>query len=808
MTLKLFSFLFLFFSITCFAQEYNVNGVVNDENKQPIAFSNVTLKSTMEPTLIKGTTTDEDGLFKFENIKANDYVLEVSFIGFETYKDTISVHGNINYKPIVLKEKAENLDDVTVIAKRPTVKRMIDGLVFNVENSTLSNGSVLDVLKHTPGVIVADGSITVRNSAPTVYINDRRVHLSLDDVTQLLEGTSANNIKSIEVITKPPAKYDAEGGAVINIVTSKNIIAGYKGSLFGNYKQGSEYPKYSLGTSHFFKTEKIDAYVNYNISPKKEFRQIDEFISFFDTANQPDSRWVTSSNETRKSVDQNINANIDYNFNKKNTLGLSANILMSPRNNTKTGINSTTEVFDSNNVLDSTFNTINNAVAETYNLAFTLNYVHEFDREGEKISLSTHHTDYDYSSYQDVNTGYFFPNSDVSFRDNKFQTFARQKIKLYTGQVDYELPGNDSSKFEAGLKFSSINSDNVLTQYTFQNDIKVEDLQNSDTFLYDEMNYAGYASYAKDWKTWSFKSGLRVEYTDITGNSISTNTINNSSYFKFFPSLYLLKKLNDNNELYINYNRRIYRPKYEQLNPFVFFLNDNTYRTGDPNLKPEIDDEFILGYTFNKNYTFELYYRYENNSTFQIAVQDNNNKILKYIDTNLDKAVSYGLDFTTYTKIVSRWNLYVYNSVFYYDNYFFAIESNNVPERNGKWSFYSQIGNYFTLLKDESLSLDVMYLYISPTANGATVVSTRAGLNINLKKTLWNNKASLNIGMEDVFNTQNFSTSTKYLNQDIYLKIKPENRLLVFGFNYKFGNSTLKNNQRKIDIEERDRLHK
>ena len=167
--------------------------------------------------------------------------------------------------------------------------------------------------------LFTDGSITVKMFTPTVYINDRKVHLSSDEVTQLLEGTSANNIKSIEVITNPPAKYEAEGGAVINIVTSKNIIAGYKGSLFGDYKQGSEYPKYSLGTSHFFKSEKVDAYINYNISPRKDFRQIEEFINFFDSANQPDSRWETSSDEKRKSANQNINTNIDYDFNKKNT---------------------------------------------------------------------------------------------------------------------------------------------------------------------------------------------------------------------------------------------------------------------------------------------------------------------------------------------------------------------------------------------------------------------------------------------------------------------------------------------------------
>src|SRR5690606_27259705 len=133
-------------------------------------------------------------------------------------------------------------------------------------------------------------------------------------------------------------------------------------------------------------------------------------------------------------------------------------------------------------------------------------------------------------------------------------------------------------------------------------------------------------------------------------------TITENDYVKLFPSFYVLNKLNENNELYFNYNKRIYRPHYSELNPFKYFLNDNAYITGDPNLKPQIDDVFTLGYTFNKNYTFELYYRYENNPTLEMTFQDNDEHIIKAINTNIDKSVSYGLDFTTYTQIVKRWN--------------------------------------------------------------------------------------------------------------------------------------------------------
>ena len=803
---NLFYHFILLFSVTSFSQEFRVNGHVIDDNSAPIAYANVLITSLGISKTVSGTSTDENGYFIIENLKSGDYILNIKFLGFKTYSTRVELDRNINFESIILKENLEVLDGITVVAKRPTIKRMVDRLVFNVENSTLSNDNVLDVLKHTPGVLVHDGTITIKQSIPTVYINDRRVHLSSSEVQQLLEGTSATNVKSIEVITNPPAKYEAEGGAVLNIITSKNIIAGYNGSVFGNYKQGSEFPKYSFGTSHFFKTKKLNTYVNYSMSPRKDFRHNNESINFIDNSNQIASSWETDFKRTRKTSNQNINANIDYDINEYNSLGFSTSMLISPRDQTKTLVNSLTEVFNSNKILDSTFNTLNRKVDETFNLAFTLDYVHKFKKEGEKLSISTHHTNYDFSSFQNVDTDYRFPDNTL-IRSNRFQTFSSQVIKLYTGQVDYELPINSSAQFEAGGKVSNINSESILNQFIFENDIKIEDLQNSDTFLYGETNYATYLSYSKDWEHWSFKSGLRGEYTNIKGNSLSTNQMNNNDYLKLFPSFYLLHKLNDNNEIYFNYNKRIHRPRYNQLNPFKYFLNDNAYKTGDPNLKPQIDDVFTFGYTLNNTHTFEIYYRNENDPTLEIIFQDNDDNVLKYINTNIDRSVSYGLDFTTYTRLANRWNLYILSSLFYYENQFFALESNNKIETNNKWSIYGQVVNYFSFLKDKSLTANVSFLYISPTTNGPSKISNRYGLDINIRKTFWNNKASLNIGVTDIFNTQNFTQTTKYLNQDVFLNSRIENRLITFGFNYKFGNFRLNTNKKEIDLQERDRLN-
>ncbi|WP_027136469.1 outer membrane beta-barrel family protein [Gaetbulibacter saemankumensis] len=805
MTEKFLFYLAFLLSSLSYSQVFFLKGQVMDHSGTEIPFCNVTILNQEESKILFGTTTNENGIFRLENINTGDYYIKITYLGFENYLSEININSDKDLGTIVLNEKTESLKGVTITAKRPTIKRLVDRLVFNVENSTLSNNNILDVLKHAPGVFVSNDKITVKNGSPTIYINDRKVHLSTNEVQQLLEGTSASNIKSIEVITNPPAKYEAEGGAVINIITSKNIISGYNGSIFGNYKQGSNYPKYMVGTSHFFKTKKLNTYLNYSYSPRKDYRNNDEFINFIDN-NQIDSRWQTDYKRTKQSAHHNINANLDYNFDQFNSIGFSSNILIAPKENTKTKVNSLTEVYSSNIVLDSLFNTENNSFGETFNLAFTLDYTHKFKKVGEKLSVSLHHTNYDDTNFQDVYTDYFLPDNNNPFNTNNFQTHSRQYIKLYTGQLDYELPTSETDLFEAGIKISSINSDNLLTQYTIENEVMIQDFGNTDTFLYDEMNYAGYLSYSKDWSKWNLKAGLRTEYTSLKGVSVSLNTENKKDYVKFFPSIHILKRFDSDDEIYFNYNRRIFRPRYSQLNPFRYYFNDNSFMTGDPKLKPQIDDVFTLGYTIDQKYTFEVYYRQEYDTALQIVFQDNEDRLIKYVNTNIDNSISYGLDFTTYTSITKNWDFYCFSSVFFYQNNFFALASNNELTSTNQWSYYGQFANYFSILKDKSLIADLSLSYISPVNDGPKLGSERMGVDINFKKTFFEDRASLNIGVTDIFNTQNFSETTKYLNQDIYSKSYIENRLFVIGFNYNFGNSKLTTNEKSIESEERERL--
>ncbi|GAL65011.1 putative TonB-dependent receptor [Algibacter lectus] len=409
-----------------------IKGKVVDTKNNPIAFANIVVSIGTNISDYKGTISNETGDFEIDNLESKKYTLNISFLGYKTQTIEVQVDKNISLNDVVLQEEEQELDGVLIVAKKPTVKRLVDRLVFNVENSTLSNNNMLDVLKHTPGVMVNNDGISVKHASPTIYINDRKVHLSTTEVIQLLESMPANNIKSIEVISAPPAKYEAEGGAVLNFITSKNLVSGYNGSVFGNFKQGFEFPKYSVGTSHFFKGEKIDAYVNYNISPRRDFRHTDEFINFIDN-DATTSSWETDYNRTRKSSNQNINSNIDYTINENNILSFSANLMFLPKSGTETDINSLTEVYGATGVLDSTFNTMNTAVDKTTNAAFTLDYVHKLNQDGEQLSFSVHHTNFNFDSDQVVNTEYLFPDKSL-IRNNAFESLSSQDIRLYTGR--------------------------------------------------------------------------------------------------------------------------------------------------------------------------------------------------------------------------------------------------------------------------------------------------------------------------------------------------------------------------------------
>ncbi|HEY9184906.1 MAG TPA: outer membrane beta-barrel protein, partial [Salegentibacter sp.] len=592
----------LLFIITSQAfSQHSVRGKLIDENLQPVAFANVILLSAEDSVSVyKGTVSEENGAFNFKNVKEDEYLLKTSFIGFEDHQEKIKVSEDLDLYRIEIKVSSSELDEITIQARKPTITRSIDRITFDVENSTLSSSNSWDVLRQTPGVILNQGQLQVRNGGVTVYINDRKVQLTADELTTLLQSYSAENLKSVEVITNPPARYDAEGGAIININTTKALNPGYKGSLEGNYTQG-KVPKYQIGTSHYWKGEKLNFFANYSFSPRKEIKRDESYINFINPQNAGNQRWETDFERITRSQAHNANVMLDYDLDEKNRISFSTNIMVSPNKTFDNRVN--TEIENSQQQLQSSLFTESELENDESNIALNLGYTHTMDNGGS-FSSNLHYTRFDQDRMQLVETDYFDAAGDL-FQTISFNTDATQEIDIVTAQIDFTRPLG-SLNFDAGAKLSTINSSSGID---FSNAESLENLYEnlSDDFKYDEKVYAAYANLSQDWENWSIQAGLRGEYTDLEGHSLSMDEVNSQEYFELFPTAFLQYRASDEHSFTFDYSRRIERPRYESLNPFRYFLNENDYNAGNPDLKAAISNNFNLNYTLKGSYFFDVY---------------------------------------------------------------------------------------------------------------------------------------------------------------------------------------------------------
>ncbi|WP_339756816.1 TonB-dependent receptor [uncultured Winogradskyella sp.] len=794
------SVLLFIFSISVFAQDFSISGKIIDSDNNPIEFANVVVLIEKGGEFLKGTSTDNEGFFILNNLDAATYFIKISYIGFEEFEQKIILTGDLNLKTIQLNETPESLSEVTVIAKKPTIIRKPDRLIFNIENTALTEGSTLSVLKSTPGIIVSEGSINIKSSPATVFINNRRVQLTSEELITLLESSPASSIKSVEVITNPPASYDADSGSVINIIMSKNLVTGYRGSVFTNYTQGV-FPKYNAGTSHYFKNNKVNLNVNYSYTNQKINRDQDDTVNFLDNPNPetPDiyeinQIWKSNINRNTWSETHNLNLNFDYYIDDKNTLSLTSTGLYTPY--FKYQIRNKTDITDENLNFLSSFTADNLSRDNKYNIGTDLNFRHDFENSAS-LAFNAHYTIYDYERNQKV-----FQDNLVE-DDSEFNTLANQDTQIITGKIDYNLPIDDTSVFDLGLKYSNINTESDITRLDIINGEEVLNTENTDAFKYDEKVFAAYTNYSKSWDKWDLNLGLRVEQTNIEGESLTLSETNTQDYLNWFPNVGLSHQLLEKASIYGSYKRSITRPSYTDLNPFTFFINENAVVLGNPNLVPTYRDHYKVGTNFLEHFTIEAYYMNYDGDIVELPRQNNQTNIVAYTPTNLDKKVEYGFDFSFDYYPTSTWNLYFVTSF-----YNISEEANfgeGFVELN-QWSNYSILANNLSLLNDRSLNLNLSFTWVGKNLQQFQTVEDRLVSEFSLSKSILNGKGVISLSIEDMFNDQDYKTSLNYLNQSSSSFVDVDNRFIKLGFRYNFGNTKLNTNQRTTDAEERERL--
>lgn len=802
--MKNFTPIFLTFFLTLLssfvvAQEAKISGIVVDISGNPIPFANVVLYTT-DQNVVSGAITNDSGRYTISSVSQGTYFIKASFLGYKDYAtEMFEITSDKELSEIQLEEVTEGLDEVTVISKKPTIVREADKLIFNVENTIASTGSAWEILKRTPGVVMKQNALTVRNNAVNVYLNDRKVELSFDEIQSLLESVGGDHIKSIEVITNPSAKYDAEGSAIINIVSSKILYAGYKGTIAARGTYGI-FPKHYFGTSHYFKRKNLNVFFNYGYSPLKKTK-LDEGFANYQVENIPISRWVQDLERKTWTKAHNANLIIDYQFNEKQKISFSAIGLYSPNE-----FDFVRSRYLISSFVDDSFdiNTTSNLDSEQKNLALDMTYSYSFEKGS--LQANAHFTTYNREQSQRLSSIYS-DDADAVFRNISLRSSALQDIEIYTGQIDYTTLLGDV-ELEAGGKVSVINSRSTINFSNIQNDDPSNGLSQAqnDDFLYDENVYAGYAILSKDIDKWRLKGGVRVEQTNSVGTSLILNQEVDLDYLEWFPSAYVQYALSENHSFSLDYSRKLSRPRYQDLNPFVYFLNENNFSRGNSGLLPSFSHQFNFNYSLLGEYFFDVYYRDNGENILSLSLQDNINEVLRTEKQNATDSKSWGLDFTHGRSITKWWYFYTYMSLFHEEETFIALESDNAIVTNDVNGFYGSFSNFLTISKDKTFTGEVSLAYSSKFLFGSYVQEATTDLTIGVKKTFWNKRAALTLSVNDVLGEANALLVSRYLNQDNGFVSIPETQNLQIGFVYNFGNFNLEDNNRSLDKLERDRL--
>jgi outer membrane receptor protein involved in Fe transport len=767
-----------------------IKGKVSDEQKAAAAYATVSLFRSSDSTLIKKVSTTLEGDFVFGELMSGTYLITVEWIGYNKLLRgplTISpATRSIALDDMVLRSQTKQLNTVNINSRRPMVETRNGKVILNVANSILATGnSAMEILAKAPGVSVDnEGRISLRGkSGVGIMINGKLSYLSSEQLAALLRSTNGNTIETIELMSQPTSKYDASGSAgIINIKLKKNSNYGTNGNVTAGFGYGRFY-KSNAGINFNHRTERLNIFGNYDLVNNKDFKDLklkrsntsDKETTFFD---QQGREVTTIHNNTYK-------AGLDYFINDKNTLGF----VFNGYTNHNTSVNDNKTVIGNRpSVTDSTIKALNPGHSYFKNQSYNLNYKSLIDTTGQEFSA-----DIDYSHFHNNNetvyNNYFFNPSGISFKDPLiYRNGTPSTVKIWTGKIDYVYPLTDKTKLEAGLKSSSVRTDNDFQFENLRNNTWVNDISRSNMFIYKEFIHAGYANFSRQFATTSVQLGLRGELTHSEGNSPTTGNNVTRNYFNLFPSLSVGQKLSEQHDIGFSYSRRIDRPDYQSLNPFLYFADLYTYNQGNPLLKPQYTNSFEFTYGYKKLLNATLGYSHTKDVITTTLITDTIAKTLIVKDQNLAAQHTFNLN-VSMPVTISKWWSTANNATVYYTS-FNSPDLLGAPFHSGKTAYLASTVQTFTLTP--LISAELSANYQSSQVYGTYAIKPIYSIDLGISKSFAHQRANVKIAASDLFNMSKVRVSSAIPTQDYQLYQKQESRIFRMTFSYNFGSSQIK----------------
>jgi outer membrane receptor protein involved in Fe transport len=772
--ISLFVFVSIFWTTTIFGQSYVVNGKVVDQDNHSVEFVSAYLQGIGGISSDK-VVSDDKGIF---SIKADrgKYTLILEKFGNKFYSSDIDLNQNLNLGVIKV-EQAVALEGVTIKGNRRVIERKFDKLIFNVDNSPLKQGySGLELLKRSPGLRVnSQGNILLRNENVLVTVNGRKMNFSSEELGNYLSSLNSENIKSIEIQNLGSAETDASNtGGVVNIVLKK-VPTGFQSTIKTSYAyRDDQHAAYTGGITNQFGSEKWSIYNKINYNDNSNLSTFNSLTNFFDT-NGRNANFGQSDNRNK-----NFNTTTGFVFRPSLQHEVGAEIYYSNSKVHRDGWENLT-----------VYNPALNAISDNYSLYqnknkfwnAVLNYTWKLNENGSNLKFIGDIGNTELNNNNEVDTKYSFGSLTDNY--NKFLTDASSSF--FNLQTDWLQKFDKEWEMTLGAKYASVNRDNLLNVFLNENGIWAPSSGNQN-FNNDEKVLANYLSVSKQWsKKHSLKVGLRTEYTNISGIDYANNTTVKRRYFDWFPNVYYNYTLKDDQNLAISYSRRITRPSFRDLNPFVIKQNDFLYQKGNPNLQPQYTDKVDVSYNI-KNHTFSLFGNFSNDLIVGVYSADNN--VTTYRPENFGKSQTVGFSYSYYGDI-TKWLFASVSSGFWYYNFDINHRQYN------RWSYYNTISLQVKFSK--KFFLDITNDYTSRSQNSVTEYFYQYGLDLALQKSFFQNAATLRLSMDDIFNTQRDKNISRYETFDFsfYQKRITRYPTLTFTYNIKSKNKVNTKNVQK-----------
>jgi iron complex outermembrane receptor protein len=764
-----------------------VTGNVISSNK-PVDAATINLLKATDSSIIKAAVSSS-GKFSFENIPGGKYLIAITAVGFsKQYTPSFQLNEQNPTQQIAaiqLTAVQKALREVTVSAKRPFIEQRAGKTLINVEASPTNSGlNALEVLEKSPGVSVdKDGNISLRGKQGVMILVDGKpTYLSGADLAALLKNMQSNNLDQIEIMTNPPAKYDAAGNSgIINIKTKKNTVRGMNGSISNTYTQGL-YGRTNNSFTLNYRNNKLNVFGGYGFNYYEGYNSLLIDRRFYDANKNIVGSADQASRPHFKGYNNNIKAGLDYNFSKKDVAGFVVN---SNFNNGKEDPSGLSYIRNAAGEVLYSLRSSNDNSSTFSNISTNFNYKHTFDSTGKEISADADYVHYKKSSHTLMTTETFDGAGFKNSHDVKLRGEIPSDINIFSVKVDYVHPISKTLKVEAGAKSSYVNSDNMVA-YTRDNGTGWKADDRSNHFKYQENINAGYVSVSKSWKKWNLDAGLRVENTNAKGKQFSNDSSFKRDYTNVFPNIGLSYEASRKHQFNFSYSRRIDRPDYDDLNPFVFFLDSLTYGKGNPYLQPQFTNKLEFSHTYGKFLTTSINYAQTDDVITQLLKQDTEKKITYQTRENVNKMRQVGMTVAFNAPITKWWNTNIYVNIF--NNHYTGLYQSD-PIDIQFTSFATNINNSFSFGK--GWGAEVGGFYRSKGADGLLVANPMYLVNAGVSKQVLNKKGTIRLSVRDIFFTQRFSGYARYSDVDVNLSSTRDSRQVSASFVYRFGKTNI-----------------